>query len=178
MSEKIIIDLNNLTQAINQLNDYADSIEENADKLVKRLSDIAYQEAFDDYGLYEGIDAPARVDPPVLNEDRNGYKIIASGDPVTGEDGNAVGNTVTFVEFGSGNAAGDHPMASEFGIAPGTWSSSPYGSHQYSSQKWWKYRGKVYDSISPTMGMYNGATEARRKLVQTAKEIFGGNGNG
>ncbi len=174
MSKRIVIDLNDLTQAINQLNDYADSIEENADKLCAALADIAYDTASDAYDSYEGEDTFAWVYDPEPNEDKNGYKVSATGGKAYSKQGNPVGNMVTFVEFGSGDAAGDHPLADDFGIAPGTWSASPYGMHQYSEHGQWKHCNRTYTEIPATMGMYNGAQEARRQLVQTAKEIFGG----
>lgn len=171
MATRIKGNIQDLADIAEQLREYADSLEEKSKKLCEDLADTAYDIAENAYDSYKGKDTFAWVYDPKPTKD--GYIVEASGDLAYGR-GGAVGNMVMFVEFGSGDAADTHPQSDEFGVYPGSFSQTVGAGHYSKTGDTWEYGGDVLHEIPATMGMYNGALEARKQLVQTAKDVFGG----
>ena len=171
MATRIKGNINDLADIAEQLREYADSLEEKAKQLCEDLADTAYDVVEDAYNSYTGKDTYVWVTDPAPTKD--GYMVEATGGKAYGK-GGAVGNMVLFVEFGSGDAADTHPQADEFGVYPGSFSQTVGAGHYKSQGDTWEYDGEILHEIPATMGMYNGAQEARRQIVPTAKDVFGG----
>lgn len=93
---------------------------------------------------------------------RNGYVIKAEGE------------SVLFIEFGSGITYGEgHPENAEYGMGPGTY---PDGKGHWDDPKgWWlpkdKGGGHTYGN-PPAMPMYIARKTIEQELVRIAKEVF------
>ena len=87
----------------------------------------------------------------------------------------AEGESVAFIEFGSGKRYGSgHPQAGEFGFGPGTWSDGPDGKGHWDNPKgWWYGHGQHSYGNPPAMAMYNAVQAITEDLTQIAREVFG-----
>ena len=85
----------------------------------------------------------------------SGYKVIASGE------------TVLFVEFGSGLIGYGHPEPQGFG--PGTY---PGKGHWDDPDGWYYAHGKKSHGNPPNMPMYNTVKELERELDRVVREVF------
>ena len=89
----------------------------------------------------------------------------------------AAGETVMFLEFGSGAAYGDgHPDAAKYGFGPGTWSDGPNGKHHWNDPRGWyvpkeKGGGHSYGN-PPAMAMYNASKNIQQEIEQIARRVF------
>lgn len=168
MAKKIRIDLNDPRSAVEEIEMFIRSIEYNADKLCMRLALEAQDEAEDKFGNARPDLNPTTVSNPIKIP--NGYKIQATGINSTAKDGTK-GNSVVFAEFGSGTYASSHPLASEYGAFPGSWSM--HDAQQFSSKGRWYYEGERFEYIMPSKAMYHAALKARMSVIPIAKEVFG-----
>lgn len=84
----------------------------------------------------------------------------------------AEGESVAFIEFGSGATYGyGHPQAGEFGVGPGTY---PEGKGHWDDPDGWYYaHGKHTFGNPPAMAMYAAVQEMTEQLTMIAKEVFG-----
>lgn len=95
----------------------------------------------------------------------NGYSILAEGE------------SVLFIEFGSGDRYGyGHPQNAEFGMGPGTWSDGPEGKGHWKDPCGWCLPksaggGHTYGN-PPAMAMYRTARELEREIQKIAEEVF------
>lgn len=87
----------------------------------------------------------------------------------------AEGESVAFIEFGSGDRYGHgHPQAGELGFGPGTWSDGPDGKGHWKDEKgWWYGHGQHSYGNPPAMAMYNAVQTIAEDLVNIAREVFG-----
>lgn len=84
----------------------------------------------------------------------------------------AEGESVAFIEFGSGATYGyGHPQADEFGVGPGTY---PDGKGHWDDPDGWYYaHGQHTFGNPPAMAMYRAVQEMTEQLTMIAKEVFG-----
>lgn len=98
------------------------------------------------------------VDLDIEVEDRgnNTYAVVASGE------------TVLFLEFGSGVTMGyGHP--DPMGYGPGTY---PGKGHWDSPHGWWLPTGEHTYGNPPTAAMYNAAQDIKSQVEAVAREVF------
>jgi hypothetical protein len=90
----------------------------------------------------------------------------------------AEGESVAFIEFGSGEKYGSgHPQAGEFGFGPGTWSEGPDGKGHWNDPKgWWYGHGQHSYGNPPACAMVSAVNAMVEDITSIAKEVFGGNG--
>lgn len=166
----IDIDLSeeSINRAIKELNKFAKDLEPKMDKACREIAEIAQAEAQKGFDGYSGPDGnTVYVEPPVKLQG-GGYQVLARGAMIVDTETLApIGNEVIFEEFGSGTAAGGHPLAQDFGVYPGSWSESEYGTGAFVEFGQWKYKRKRYNHIAGTFAMYF----AGRKMKVKAKEI-------
>ena len=86
----------------------------------------------------------------------------------------AEGKAVAFIEFGAGAKYGyGHPMASRFGVGPGTWSDGPSGKGHWADPKGWYYEhGKKSHGNPPAKAMLQARDEIVQKVTSIAREVF------
>lgn len=86
----------------------------------------------------------------------------------------AEGESVAFIEFGSGDKYGHgHPQAGEFGVGPGTWSDGPEGKGHWDNPKgWWYAPGQHSYGNPPAMAMYQAVQKMTEELTVIAREVF------
>lgn len=84
----------------------------------------------------------------------------------------ADGDSVAFIEFGSGATYGyGHPEAEKFGAGPGTY---PDGKgHWNSPDGWWYAHGEHSYGNPPAMAMYDAREEIVNQYMRIAREVFG-----
>lgn len=83
----------------------------------------------------------------------------------------AEGESVAFIEFGSGEKYGyGHPQAGEFGVGPGTY---PEGKGNWNNPKGWYYaKGKHSYGNPPAQAMYSAVQAITEQVTTIAKEVF------
>ena len=162
-----------IDKAIKDLDKFAKELEPKMDKVCKEVAEIARAEAQKGFDRYTGPDGnTVHVDPPVKLQG-GGYQVLASGAMIVDTETMApIGNEVVFEEFGSGTAAGGHPLASEFGIYPGSWSESEYGIGAFAELGHWKYKRKKYNAIAGTFAMYFAGRKMRIEAKEIARKVF------
>lgn len=152
--------------AVQELRRYAEWVEQKEAELRSRLASLGATVASIQFSraIYNGVnDVSVRVD------DTGSVAVIY-----------AEGESVAFIEFGSGEKYGSgHPQAGEFGYGPGTWSTGESGKgHWDDPNGWWlpkeKGGGHSYGN-PPAMAMVAARDAMVEDLVQIAKEVFGGN---
>ena len=151
-----------LAAAAKQLRDYARSLDDKADNLVRKLCEYGSEMALTHYSEDEHIDTGATIDSI-------GYEHRGHSGTV------AVGGAAVWIEFGTGVARNreKHPMASELGMCD--WGT--YGKGHGSNPGGWFYPG--YDGkyhhtfgIASNPFMYKSSQDMRRELIDIAKEVF------
>ena len=146
------------------LKEYKQWLKEKSDELCKRLADMGAVKAslYFSRAVYTG---PEDHEISVLPVD-GGYKVRADGE------------TVLFVEFGTGLIGYGHPDA--HGLGPGTY---PGEGHWNDPRGWWlpkdkQGRGRTEDPSRhtygnpPNMPMYNTVKELEMELERVVKEVF------
>lgn len=83
----------------------------------------------------------------------------------------AEGESVAFIEFGSGEKYGyGHPQAGELGVGPGTY---PEGKGHWDDPKgWWYAKGKHSFGNPPAMAMVAAVQAITEQVTMIAKEVF------
>lgn len=134
-------------------------LKEKSDELCKRLADMGAVKAslYFSRAVYTGPEDHEISVEPI----DGGYKVKASGE------------TVLFVEFGTGLVGYGHPEAN--GLGPGTY---PGNGHWNDPNGWWLPREKgnghsqhTYGN-PPNMPMYNTVKELEQELERVVKEVF------
>ena len=155
------LDSVSIDMAIHEIESHKRSIQEKALEVCRRLAEIGAKTASDHYasGFLDGNDdVTVTIEP--LND---GYLISANGE------------SVCFLEFGTGVAAGNgydtEEIAPPVSIEPGSWSSTE-GSGQFAKNGYWYYNGQKFLLTTPRMGMYHASVEIKRKIAEIAKEVF------
>lgn len=138
------------------LKQYAESLNDKALKIAEKLATRAAVQASHEYSsaIYTGTN-DVSVD---VERTADGYAVTASG------------NSVLFIEFGSGITYGyGHPQADEFGYGPGTWDGK---GHWDNEKGWYTPDGEHTFGNPPSMTMYRAAAQARRDIQKVAKEVL------
>lgn len=137
----------------NGLKEYDKWLKKKSDELCKRLADMGAQKAEVNFAAayYDGDE-----DHTISVEQRgDGYAVRASGE------------TVLFVEFGTGLIGYGHPE--EHGMGPGTY---PGKGHWNEPNGWYYAHGKKSHGNPPNMPMYNTVKELEQELTRVVKEVF------
>ena len=137
----------------NGLKEYDKWIKKKSDELCKRLADMGAQKAEINFAAayYDGDE-----DHTISVEQRgDGYVVRASGE------------TVLFVEFGTGLIGYGHPEVQNMG--PGTY---PGKGHWNDPNGWYYAHGKKSHGNPPNMPMYNTVKELERELDRVVREVF------
>lgn len=161
---KLVINVDLSLSGINELKksleDCQDWLGRKTDELAKRLADMGAVQASLNFSraIYTG---PEDHEIEVVPKGENCYAVRASGE------------TVLFVEFGSGLIGYGHPEVNGYG--PGTY---PGVGHWDDPNGWWIPREKngghsqhTYGN-PPNMPMYNTVKELERDLERVAREVF------
>lgn len=144
----------------NGLKEYDKWIKKKSDELCKRLAEMGAVKASLNFarGVYTGPE-----DHTITVEPRDGgYAVRASGE------------TVLFVEFGTGLVGYGHPE--EHGMGPGTY---PGKGHWNDPKGWYLPKDKqAKDGTKhtygnpPNMPMYNTVKELEQELARVVREVF------
>lgn len=157
------LDSRSIEDAVKQIREIEAEWDRKFDTLIERLAAIGATSVSLGFrrAIYSG-----KNDAKVSVEKRaNGYSILANGE------------SVLFIEFGSGDRYGyGHPQNAEFGMGPGTWSDSPDGKGHWDDPRgWWipkeKGGGHTYGN-PPAMVMYRAARELEQEIQKIAEEVF------
>lgn len=164
---KCKLDVDSLQNAIDELKEYRDSINDKLQQFVAAL-------------LEDGITvANARLNSTIGDsvEGVIGFGINADGDIVTATI-SLEGSDALFIEFGAGiayNTGMQHPYAGEFGYGVGTYPSK-HPPNKAINPGYWYYRenGELVKSIGTqaSMPIYHAAETMRNIAIQKAIEIF------
>ncbi len=158
---KISIELSphGVKMSIDALNRYKARCHRKIDELMEELAKIGLREATIRFqlGAFNGNEMPNRLE---IEKIENGFKIVAEG------------HDVYFIEFGTGDAAGEHPDEdkSSVPVYPGSWSERH--AQEYSTTGEWIYRGYTYHETPAEMPIYHSAREIERNVRKIAREVF------
>lgn len=162
MAKTIRVELStkSINSAIRELNKYKAWIHTKEEELRIRLATLGATVASIQFSraIYNGTnDVTVRVD------DTGSVAVIY-----------AEGESVAFIEFGSGEKYGyGHPQAAEFGVGPGTWSEGPEGKGHWNNPKgWWYAPGQHSHGNPPAMAMVSARDKIVEELTVIAKEVF------
>ena len=158
---------------LRQLDNYVNSMQYKQHKVLQKLAEIGIDVATVRFGSaqYDGTN-DVTVSQPIWDGDN---KVLFSAD----------GDTVAFIEFGTGvHYSEAHPKAVEFGAVRGTYG---YGLGRFDS---WRYEGdpgtngEVIQSGAhagevlthgnpPARAMYEAGKEMRSRISEIIKEVYG-----
>ena len=162
MSKTIQVELSDsgIKDAVKELRRYSAWVQNKEEELRSRLAMLGATVASIQFSraIYNGSnDVSVRVD------DTGSVAVIY-----------AEGESVAFIEFGSGKKYGyGHPQASEFGFGPGTWSDGPDGKGHWDDDRgWWYGSGQHSYGNPPAMAMYSAVKEITENVTRIAKEVF------
>lgn len=162
MSKTIQVELSNksINSTIKELRQYSAWIQDKEKELRSRLAMLGATVASIKFSraIYNGSnDVSVRVD------DTGSVAVIY-----------AEGESVAFIEFGSGKKYGyGHPQAGEFGFGPGTWSDGPDGKGHWDDDRgWWYGSGQHSYGNPPAAAMYSAVKEITENVTRIAKEVF------
>ena len=164
MGKKIVFDImspKSVARASAELRAYAAWVEQKEAELRVRLASLGATVASIRFSraIYSGTnDVSVRVDD--------------TGDVATIY---AEGESVAFIEFGTGAAHGyGHPLAGEHGFGPGTWSDGPDGKgHWDDPNGWWYAHGQHTYGNPPAAAMVAARDAMVEELTTIAREVFG-----
>lgn len=160
-NRKVVVELSpqSVKDAVKILEAYKKWVDKKMDELMVRLAAVGLETARVRFemGATEGNKAPETWVEPI----ENGFKIIARG------------KDVFFIEFGAGDAAGNHPDASKAPVDTSPGSYSTKNTMEYVKYGSWHHDGKKYTELQPQMPMYHAARDIERNITKIAKEVFG-----
>lgn len=136
-----------------------------ADRVAKRLAEMGATKAslYFSRAIYTGKEDHTLE---VIDLGGGAYKVRASGE------------TVLFVEFGTGLMGGAHREARKTGMTPGSYSDSIGKGHWDDPQGWWLPRNKTEGYATHTYGnpanapMYTTVKELELELERVVQEEF------
>ena len=149
---------NAIKDAVDYLETYKKWVNQKIDELMIRLAAVGLETArvYFQQGATDGNNAPDTWVEPI----ENGFKIIANG------------KDVFFIEFGAGDAAGNHPDAAKAPVDTTPGSYSIKNTQEYYKYHSWHHDGKKYTEFQPQMPMYHAMREIERNVTKIAKEVF------
>lgn len=147
-----------IKDAVDYLETYKKWVNQKIDELMIRLAAVGLETArvYFQQGATEGNEAPETWVEPI----ENGFKIIARG------------KDVFFIEFGAGDAAGNHPDAANAPVDTSPGSYSKINTGEYAKYQSWHHKGVKYTELQPQMPMYHAMREIERNVQKIAKEVF------
>lgn len=147
-----------IKDAVDYLETYKKWVNQKIDELMIRLAAVGLETArvYFQQGATEGNEAPETWVEPI----ENGFKIIARG------------KDVFFIEFGAGDAAGNHPDAGNAPVDTSPGSYSKINTGEYAKYQSWHHKGVKYTELQPQMPMYHAMREIERNVTKIAKEVF------
>lgn len=147
-----------IKDAVDYLETYKKWVNQKIDELMIRLAAVGLETArvYFQQGATEGNEAPETWVEPI----ENGFKIIANG------------KDVFFIEFGAGDAAGNHPDAANAPVDTSPGSYSKINTGEYAKYGSWHHDKMKYTEIQPQMPMYHAMREIERNVTKMAKEVF------
>lgn len=147
-----------IKDAVDYLETYNKWVNQKIDELMIRLAAVGLETArvYFQQGATEGNEAPETCVEPI----ENGFKIIARG------------KDVFFIEFGAGDAAGNHPDAANAPVDTSPGSYSKINTGEYAKYQSWHHKGVKYTELQPQMPMYHAMREIERNVQKIAKEVF------
>ena len=150
-----------INAAAQELRIYAEWVERKEAELRSRLASLGATVASIQFAraVYNGTnDVSVRVD------DTGSVAVIY-----------AEGESVAFIEFGSGDKYGHgHPQAAELGFGPGTYSDGPDGKGHWNNPKgWWYGHGQHSYGNPPAQAMYQAVQAMAEQITTIAREVFG-----
>lgn len=160
---KITVELSeaSLQAAVDELNKYARWVERKTDELRSRLATIGATAASIRFSraIYNGTnDVSVRVD------DTGSVAVIY-----------AEGESVAFIEFGSGKKYGyGHPLAGQLGVGPGTYPTDKNGGKGWwaNDNGWWYAKGKHTYGNPPAQAMIAARDMIAENVARVAREVF------
>lgn len=162
MKYTIGIDGSGLDEMIRGVEKYRQWIEQKTNELAQRLADMGATSASLGFAraIYTGTND---FEISVEQSGENAYKVQANGE------------TVLFVEFGSGKTYGyGHPEVQGFG--PGTYPpTNPAHPHWDDENGWYLPKDKGGEHTfgnPPNAPMYNAVKELERQIYDVAREVF------
>lgn len=160
-NRKVVVELSpqSVKDAVKILETYKKWVDKKMDELMVRLAAVGLETARVRFemGATEGNKAPETWVEPI----ENGFKIIARG------------KDVFFIEFGAGDAAGNHPDAAKAPVDTSPGSYSAKNTMEYVKYGSWHHDGKKYTELPAYMPMYHAARDIERNITKIAKEVFG-----
>lgn len=149
-----------INEAIKQLKEYKKWVFEKETILRQRLAMLGATVASIEFSraIYNGTnDVTVRVD-----DDGKKATIFADG------------QSVLFIEFGSGSKYGyGHPDANKHGYGPGTYSDGPDGKGHWNNEKgWWFGSSQHSFGNPPAMAMVHSRDTMVKELTKMAREVF------
>lgn len=161
MKIKVKLTTESIDSAIQQLEQYAASLEQKSEELVKRLGDYGHDSAANNLGHVDTGETLASLQ----------FTCNGTSGTIT------VGGAAVWIEFGTGvlkNAGAPHPKRDELGMS--AWGEYGKG---FGKGKWW-YPDRDYGWELPhiTAGipmnpfMWSAAQEMRMELNDIAREVF------
>lgn len=167
MKKKYVIQLSakDIKKLQSELKDYQKLVDRKAEELCKRLAEMGAVKASLGFArsIYTGQEDH---EIEVIAESQTHYKVRASGE------------TVLFVEFGTGLIGDGHPDGAETGMTPGSYSDTIGKGHWNDPNGWWLPREKNGGHSQhthgnpPNMPMYNTVKELELELARVVKEVF------
>ena len=169
MAKSVVIDGisgKNITEAVKELRQYAAWVEKKEAELLSRLASLGATVASIQFSraIYNGTnDVSVRVD------DTGSVAVIY-----------AEGESVAFIEFGSGKKYGyghPNPVADGRPLGPSTWSLDPdVGKRHWDDERGWYIPkdaggGHTYGN-PPAMAMYDAAQTMAEEFTKIAREVF------
>lgn len=151
-------DKNSIDNALKQVQAYRNALDQKKELLVNRLAEIGLQVASVGFSLadYDGVNDVSVT----VNQSGTGVNIMASG------------QTVCFIEFGSGVRYGyGYPAEDKpSGIA----GIGEYGKGRGANEKgwWYGYKQHTYGN-PPAMAMLTARDTMIEQITQIAREVFG-----
>lgn len=155
-------DMQSIRAAQAEIDRYTQWCIEKANELCRRLAEVGANVAGIHFagGFIDGNDDVTIT----INPLNDGYEVLASG------------QSVCFLEFGTGVAAGNGYDTTDItppvAITPGSWSQTEGKGHFTPTHPYWYHDHKKYTMTTPRMGMYHALEESKRQLEQIAKEVF------
>ena len=157
---KIVVEMSpkSIMDAVKMLKAYEIWVNKKIDELMVRLAAVGLETArvYFQQGATDGNEAPETWVEPI----ENGFKIIANG------------KDVFFIEFGAGDAAGNHPDAANAPVDTSPGSYSKINTGEYAKYQSWHHKGVKYTELQPQMPMYHAMREIERNVQKIAKEVF------
>lgn len=164
----ISVSVKGFNEALKEINGIATNLKPNAKAFAQKLGDIARDEAWAKYILWN-------VTVENIPKSRGiGNTVKATGnDSLKSHDGQDIGSIILLAEFGAGTMANDHPWASDIPMVyPGSYSET-YGTGEFAeTQEYWHWSGMKFEYVVPTQAMYRASQKAESEAETIIKEVF------